>query len=139
MIVKLALAGVVAFVLSTCEQPTAADYAPTAAKTCVPPQIVLRKPGINYPPNATYQSNGAPPLRFRGDRSVQIQFASPDEVERLCGVTKPICGFRLMACARGNKLIMPNPCGANSIVEPYGKLLCHEMAHANGWPAYHGD
>lgn len=131
---KLAALSVLA--LLSCER-TAYQSQPDG--TCEPPQVILKRPGDNLPPNPTYQNNGTPPVRYRGDRSVMVEFVAPDKVEQACGLAKPVCGYRMMACRRGNRLIMPNPCAGNHIVEPYGKLLCHELGHANGWPAYHGD
>lgn len=132
------LAALTALALFSCE-PTEYQFQADPTAKCDPPQVVLKRHGGNMPANATYQSNGAPPQRFRGDRSFHVQFVAPSKIEEACGLAKPICGYRMAACRRGNKLIIPNPCTGNAILEPYGKLVCHELGHANGWPAYHGD
>lgn len=124
--------------LSTCVPQTAYQSEPIAGAKCQVPQAAP-KPGPGVPANSTYQSNVTPPIRYRGDRSFQVQFVAPEEIERACGLTMPICGYKMMACRRGNKLILPNPCAGNAILEPYGMLACHELGHANGWPATHGD
>jgi hypothetical protein len=138
MFVKSLLAGAVALVLSapSCERTvTRLQLAPAPAQKCEPPRIVLVKPGM--PANVTYQSNSMPPQRFQGDKRITVHFTTPEGVTKHCNGGKPICGFRIMACQKGNELILPNPCRYG--MESYGRLSCHEVAHANGWPAYHGD
>lgn len=108
-------------------------------RQCTPVESAFKPvPSSGVAPNSSYVSEAAPPLRFRGDARTIIQFAPPDEVDRLCSGGRPVCGFRFSACRRGNQLIMPNPCGP-AMAEPFAKLLCHELAHVNGWPATHGD
>ena len=115
----------------------ASELTPAAAQACEPPRIVLVKPGVT-PPNATYHSSSMPPERFRGDNQATIFFTSPAEVERICGNgAKPICKMRRIACVKGGRIIMPNPCGFGT--ESFGRYSCHELAHVNGWPATHGD
>lgn len=123
--------------LLSCEQTAYQAEPAQGAKCRIPQAPPAPAPGV--PANPTYQSSTTPPTRYRGDRSFQVQFVAPDQIERACGLTMPVCGYKMMACRRGDKLILPNPCAGNSIVEPYGKLVCHELGHADGWPAYHGD
>jgi len=112
--------------------------ATTSAPQCQKPQIVLVKPDHPVAPNSTYYSDGAPPARFRADNQVEVVFRSPTEVARICGGgTPPTCGMQILACQQGGKIYMPNPCG--SAEEFYGRLLCHELGHLNGWPSTHGD
>lgn len=103
---------------------------------CDPPRVVLVKPGVT-PPNATYQSSGNPPVRFQADRRVTMRFTSPENVERVCGNDRKICGFTIKACFKNGEIIAPNPNGYST--ETYGRLIAHELGHANGWPAHHGD
>jgi len=117
-----------------------ADAAQAQTAQCVPPQPMAVTPGM--PPNATYLSDGRAPERFRADRTITIQFESPEAVNRICSNGRPICGYQFMACfipgPLGRRIIMPNP---NSYPDddPYAHLLAHELAHVNGWPGWHGE
>ena len=39
--------------------------------------------------------------------------------------------------ASGGRVIAPNPCSYPE-TDLYARILCHEIGHANGWPATHG-
>lgn len=45
--------------------------------------------------------------------------------------------FGAAACADTSLITMANPCG-HEAESWYARTLCHELAHANGWPADHG-
>jgi hypothetical protein len=138
MIGKLAaICGVLSLAIALPPAQMNATAPTTASAQCIPPdsRVVILPP--NAPTNSTFEFAGQPPLRYREDASTVVEFTSADEVNRRCAGGVPICGKRFLGCRRGNKLIMPHPCRANP--ESYAALLCHEVAHVNGWPAYHGD
>jgi hypothetical protein len=85
-------------------------------------------------------NNGMPPERFRGDVATVVIFTDRAGIGRLCGIAQP--PYTIIACAGridGTPVIvMPNPCPLGDS-EIYAKVMCHEMAHINGWPATHGD
>jgi hypothetical protein len=79
-----------------------------------------------------------PPVRYQGDRTVVVMFLDPEAVPAQCkamgdGLELPAYA---QACQKGGLIIMPNPCRWPTRSE-YGDLACHELAHANGWPANH--
>lgn len=119
--------------------PVAKKIAPTDYTNCVAPQKENeRKIPQGAPPNATYIYDGPAPLKFRGDADIQVKFRSVDEINKICtGVNAPLCGYRFYACVKGNVMYLPNPCQYPDD-NPYTSLLCHEIAHVNGWPAWHG-
>lgn len=125
--------------LSDRETQQASDSPPAAAAcrmpTPIPPEVVA-----TLPPNATFISTGLPPARFRANTQVTVQLADPAEVERICGGGLPICGVRVLACHRRGHIVMPNPdLYPPDASLPWSDLFLHEMGHANGWPAWHGD
>jgi hypothetical protein len=50
----------------------------------------------------------------------------------MCNILKAPRGS--IACANEGWAIMPNPCAWR---DPYAKMMCHELGHANGWAAGH--
>ncbi len=98
----------------------AANPAPTAPATPVDP----------YPVTKTFA--GMPPPKFHQDTAAILIFTS--DVSSYCG--KAPKGYVTLACAQGPQIAMPNPCQFPD--DPYAALLCHEMAHVNGWPGTHG-
>jgi hypothetical protein len=122
--------------------PQAQLLTPTDYKDCTPPHP---KPAIdkNAPPNSTYLTTAMPPVRYRGDATITIEFLGLDDVNKYCAsgskkIMKPVCGYRFYGCQHGNKLYMPHPC-VYPETNPYTRLLCHEIGHHNGWPGTHGD
>lgn len=76
----------------------------------------------------------APPARFRQDGQVALQLVGPDHVAATCEAMGAPPGAR--ACERAGLIVFPNPCAwANA--SDLRDLLCHELGHANGWPATH--
>lgn len=76
----------------------------------------------------------APPERYQGNAIVVVRFDERLEIERICSER---VGHYAMACAdvgRGS-IYTENPCGVQD--GWYAELLCHELAHRNGWPADH--
>lgn len=89
----------------------------------------------------TPYSDARPPARFQGSITMRMQFVAPSEVTTRCvaiGDDPPPCGYTWLACTmiERRESIFPNPCASPG--DPYADLLCHELAHANGWPATHG-
>lgn len=112
-----------------------------AAQHCEQPRPV--EPDVKAP-GSSYQDDGMPPARFRGNTAVILQTLTPAEVEKKCDDGPPTCGYVTLACTvviQGKHdhtalMIMPNPCSSPD--DPYAVLLCHELGHANGWPDSHG-
>lgn len=81
-----------------------------------------------------------PPSRFQTDTSGSIRFIPQAKVEADCfgqGTPTPPPGFHTMACAGHGVMTLPNPCEMAATGDAYAQLLCHEMAHLNGWPSDH--
>lgn len=86
----------------------------------------------------TLYDNDLPPARYQGDATVSVSFASTRGVNDRCaqvvGQSPP--GRHWGACHLSTGIIIfPNPCLYPD--QPYAKLMCHELGHANGWPADH--
>lgn len=109
---------------------------PQMAVRCNPPQSP--PVGVNVAPNSTWQSAGWPPQRFQRNNAVRVTFTSGVAVTNICAGGVPPCGYVVLACQRASGLILPNPC-TYSHSDEYARLVCHELAHLNGWPATHGD
>lgn len=106
---------------------------PTACISSAPAYAVERPLPPNAPPNATWTTDSYPPLRFRlSGTTTMVTFIDPKDMQEACGSESP----RVIACARGDRIIMPNACYS---VSYYGQILCHEVGHIQGWPGYHGD
>lgn len=88
----------------------------------------------------SYYSNQIPPARYQGDTTVQLQITNQSGIDQVChkAFGAPPAGMKTDACEIDGRVIAPNPC-AFAATDPYAKLLCHEIGHANGWPASHGD
>ncbi|WP_156807825.1 hypothetical protein [Henriciella marina] len=80
------------------------------------------------------------PLEFRGDNTVAVEFVSPMLVGARCAQRGAhifgVPQLSSMGCGDGRMITMPNPC--QTITSGwYARLLCHELAHANGWSRTH--
>jgi len=73
-----------------------------------------------------------PPVRYRGDAEVKVRFTR--HATPYCGIIKAPAGSIACAPVGGDLIIAPNPCAWR---DPYAKLMCHEIGHANGWGAEH--
>lgn len=76
-------------------------------------------------------SENMPPEEYRGDYTTLSSVLTLPETR-----IREICGSEhALACAGRegsfDVLYLPNPCGYPS--DPYAVLLCHEMAHLQGW------
>lgn len=109
-----------------------------AAGQCLPVEKVPQPPVAVVAPNSTYYSNGSPPERFRTGVKFVVVFGTADEVHATCAAAAlPVpCGSRYGGCVIGSTVHVPNPCERTG---DYADLLCHELAHVNGWPASHGN
>ncbi|HIG21955.1 MAG TPA: hypothetical protein EYG02_05215 [Henriciella marina] len=80
------------------------------------------------------------PAEFRGDNTVAVEFVSPMLVGARCAQRGAhifgVPQLNSMGCGDGRMITMPNPC--QTITSGwYARLLCHELAHANGWSRTH--
>jgi hypothetical protein len=74
------------------------------------------------------------PEQYRGDNSVVVHFTTQEEITSKCGPVP--AGLYVLGCKfNPNVLYMPNPCKDKDVENPasYAHLLCHELAHVNGW------
>lgn len=72
-----------------------------------------------------------PPKAYQTNTTAMVRFEDTQKVWNACDRGPSVVG-----CARGVAITMPNPCQWPDD-ETYAQLLCHEMAHVNGWPANH--
>lgn len=105
---------------------------PAAPKQCEPAPVV--KPVAGLAPNSTYINSSEPPERFlRQMPAGHIKVAFGREmIDKHCGV--PPCNHTFNGCVRGDLLVVPDPRDPD-----FDKIMRHEIAHFNGWPATHGD
>lgn len=102
-----------------------------------PPVPVGASPGSTYlSVNPTTGEDRPIPMRYRGDvRHVRVDFLSEDEVNRVCAGGVADCSAIYYACDEGKHITVPNPC--LYLNESFAETLCHELAHVNGWAAWH--
>lgn len=74
-----------------------------------------------------------PPKQYRGDATLKVDFTR--HASTLCSIVKAEPGSIACAGIGSDWAIMPNPCGWS---DPYARMMCHEIGHANGWGAEHG-
>ena len=81
--------------------------------------------------------SAAPAPGLSGVR-LQIEFIAPQRVAYRCAErgAKFNPGSAFGACRDETLVTLPNPCLAIT-AGWYARTLCHELAHANGWPANH--
>ena len=89
-----------------------------------------------------------PPVRFQGPAMAVTVFLPPYRVREECQKRikeTPPEGIEIKACRIPpdepggiSLLVLPDPC-LLAPQEYYAKVLCHEIAHINGWPNTHGD
>lgn len=106
-----------------------------AASACVPKAQVDASAG----PGSTYVSDARAPARYRRNVRATLATVSPSDVDRLCRPPgqPPVCGYRIEACtSTAGVITLPNPAAFPR--DPYARLLAHELAHVQGWPATHG-
>lgn len=75
------------------------------------------------------------PVEFQKNNAVWIQTMTQDQINHKCG--KASKGFTTLACGDIKKpyIYMPNPCTYPEAkdTKSYAHLLCHEIAHTEGW------
>lgn len=85
-------------------------------------------------------NNGMPPERFRGNTAAVVFFTDRAGIDQMCGVAPE--PYRIIACAGkidgAPVIVMPHPCPHGDL-EYFARVMCHEVAHVNGWPSTHGD
>ncbi len=71
-----------------------------------------------------------PPSAYQGNNSAIIHFIDFEEAPKYCG--HPYAGGCQPEDVRGRpNIIVPNPCKYTE--QAYAAILCHELAHVNGW------
>ena len=76
---------------------------------------------------ATLDPVRKPPAEYRNASTQVVEFVSPERVALRCierGAKIPA-----NACATEQLITMPNPC---AFEDAYARILCHEVAHAQG-------
>jgi hypothetical protein len=75
------------------------------------------------------------PIQYQGDVSAVVVTGPQSFIDKNCG--KASKGYYTVGCSISSKriLYMPNPCTFPEMKDPnsYAHLLCHELAHLNGW------
>jgi hypothetical protein len=84
-------------------------------------------------------TDAPPPERFQNNTHFTIEVADQTRIDAVCQgqFGAPPSGMKTDACTTAGRVLMPNPC-TFSKSDAYARLLCHEMAHVNGWPSTHG-
>lgn len=80
--------------------------------------------------------NYAIPKQFQHNRTVTLVEMTQKQINKTCGVPANK-DWVTIACGdvNGKVIYLPNPCLAKEInnVHSYAHLLCHEIAHTEGW------
>lgn len=73
------------------------------------------------------------PLEYQHGNTIKMHIVEPYQIKNYCGDAGP--KWTILACARGDTINMPNPCEYPEAknIDSYAHLLCHELAHTNGW------
>jgi hypothetical protein len=81
--------------------------------------------------------DGPPPLRFQHlPARARLHTLATTDVQAACTRARPSpADVTIYACARNGVVTMPNPCEFPD--ERFAELLCHELAHINGWSGLH--
>jgi hypothetical protein len=78
-----------------------------------------------------------PPVQFQHPGTYPVKTVATADIAKACaGVS--VVGERpgpVLACYRPPFVILPNFCEWPG---PIADIACHEIGHANGWPADHG-
>lgn len=82
-------------------------------------------------PNVTVNLNIPP--QYMGDTIVIISTEDQKAINKDCGKAEK--NYVTLACADVTIIYMPNPCfyPEEKNHDSYAHLLCHELAHINGW------
>lgn len=87
-------------------------------------------------PNATWYNTDEPPTKYQSNSRVVVTFLTPEQIESQMSTGN--CSGTTFAYEDEGGLHLPNPCKYPK-TDAYARLVCHELGHHNGWPAYHGD
>lgn len=86
---------------------------------------------VTEPIPTTDKFAGLPPVKYMSPRRMILSVGSISK----CG--NPPEGKVFAGCVRDQLIVhMANPCDFQK--EDFARILCHEMAHLNGWPKDHG-
>jgi len=81
-----------------------------------------------------------PPGVYQVDTAVRVEFVNPALVGVRCAQRGAkfigLPAINAGACSDGNLMTVPNPC-LTLTGGWYARVMCHEMAHANGWAPNH--
>lgn len=76
------------------------------------------------------------PMQYQYNRTVTVVEMTQEQINSKCGIPADP-RQKIIACAdtNGHTVYMPNPCLAKEAVDvhSYAHLLCHEVAHTEGW------
>jgi predicted Zn-dependent protease len=76
------------------------------------------------------------PQQYRGNAKVTVYFTDEKGIAKHCGVSRDP-SLTTLACSQinGHKMVVLNPCLDQDADTPetYAHVLCHELAHVNGW------
>jgi hypothetical protein len=78
-----------------------------------------------------------PPKRYQGEGLFWVKTLKGQDVHTAC-YGASIDGEApgpVLACANKLAAFLPNPCEWRS--DPYAQILCHELAHLQGWGSGH--
>lgn len=75
-----------------------------------------------------------PPARYQHDATVIVRLHPANDIARDCAELGAVHRGSVVGCFAGLGVQLPNPC---EWPDPFAQLFCHELAHANGWPADH--
>jgi hypothetical protein len=81
--------------------------------------------------------DGFPPVLYQGDAVLVVHLVSRP-LPNICGPTPS--GYQLNGCTPKvgeQEIWLPNPCSSEFAGQSFARWACHEMGHANGWPADH--
>lgn len=78
-----------------------------------------------------------PPERFQQDYTGTLDLSFATDMVPSCGTAPP--GYHYLACTAtdDSAIALPNACQPEYRGEQYAKIVCHEMAHLNGWSGEH--
>lgn len=119
----LTLAYVAMFVIAARVTPAAGDMPTMGAIVAT----ASRSPYVLPLPGETLR----PPARYIGETRAVLEVIEPEKVEATCAAGGP----GALACTKmypkRPTIVMPDPCAFP--FDSYAAMLCHEIAHVNGW------
>lgn len=107
-----------------------------AEKNRAEPQLLA----ASWSPDQAFGFQARPAGAYRGATAMYVEFVSSQDIGLRCAERGAVAfgkpTLNALSCSSSAMMTLPNPC---SVIDGgwYADLLCHEMAHANGWPANH--